>query len=153
LEITVKYAELQKIIANSCRAEWLIHSNRMYVYRDDVLLTIELIEIDEQLSLSGEDVYPKLVANIRYGGSLIEQWPLLQTFNRWYSEIIPAPQLFFPIGARVQPFEPKRLEAVRSIFNAPDRHEAFDQAVTNIVVALEAGRESQEQCTSAATPV
>lgn len=147
----MKYAELQKIIANSCRAEWLIHSNRMYVYKEDVLLTIELIEIDEQLNLSSEDVYPKLVANIRYGGSLIEQWPLLQTFNRWYSEIMPAPQLFFPVGAQVQPFEPKRLESVRSIFNAPDRHEAFDQAVTNIVFALESSRESQEQHRSMTT--
>lgn len=139
----MKYVELQKIIANSCREEWLIHSNRLYVYKDDVLLTIELIEIDEQLHLSNEDVYPKLVATIRYGGSFIEQWPLLQTFNRWYSEIIPAPQLFFPVGTRAQPFEPKRLDAVRSIFNAPERHEAFNQAVTNIVFALEAGRESQ----------
>lgn len=141
----MKYEELQEIIAHSRRAEWLIHSNRTYVYKDDVLLTIDLVEIDEQLQLSDEDIYPKLIANIKYSGNLIEQWPLLQTFDRWYSEIIPAPQLFFRNGEEDQPFDPERLDAVRAIFNATDRHAAFDQAVTNIITSLEARRKSHAE--------
>ncbi|MFK2906055.1 hypothetical protein ISP17_19000 [Dyella ginsengisoli] len=136
----MKYAELQKIMSHSNREDWLIHGNRMFVYKDDVLFTIELTEINERLVLSHEESYPRVTAAFRYAGSLIEYWPLLQTYNRPYSELLPDPRLFFAQGEPREPFNPKRLEAVRAIFNKPDQHEAFDQAVTNIVFALEQGR-------------
>jgi len=137
LDAYMKYSELQKIMFYSNRADWLIHGNRMFVYRDDVLFTIELTEIDERLVLSNEYSYPKVTATFRYAGSLIEHWPLLQTYNRPYSELLPAPRVFFAQGESREPFNQKHLEAVRSIFNETDQHEAFDQAVTNIVFALE----------------
>ena len=136
-EIFVKYTELQKLINQSDRSDWLIHGNRLYVYKEDVALTIEIHEVDEQFCLSIDKYYPKLFAIFKYGNSLIEQWPLLQTYNRYYSEILPFPQQFFAIGAERNFFDVKRLDSVKRIFNQESQYEAYNQAVTDIVLVLE----------------
>jgi hypothetical protein len=146
----MKYADLQKIIDECERSDWLIHGNRTYVYKEDVLFTVELMEGDDCVAFSPGDLLPKVTAVFRYGGSLIEHWPLLRTYSRPYSELLPEPRFPFNKGESDEPFCPKRLDVVRRIFNRPDQHEAVNQAVAKILDALEQDRRGVDEVATTA---
>jgi hypothetical protein len=139
----MKYSEIQKIIYESEKTDWINNYNGFYFYKNDVLLTIEFFYKNERMNRPDFTHYHKISANFKYGNTSIESWNLLQAHGAPIGEIIPEPRTFFYVGEERKPFDEMKLDAVRKIFNQEDKLEKYDQAVTDLVAALEVNRTSE----------